>query len=269
MSPLDAQERDRLVLENLSEVSYIARRIRNRVPEHIAFEDLMDSGVVGLLEAINHYDPKRHTKLITFARLRIEGAILDSLRDLDWGPRELRKKGRQLEEALHRLRSRMGRAPLEEEIAAEMGLSPESLGDLLCELRGLELGSLEEMRAQNPGSERNCHLIPSRDQDPLGLYLQAELRAILARALAELSERDREVIALYYVEELTMKQVGAVLGVGEGRVSQIHAAALLRLRSLLQEMLDIQTSDSSEGPAQPATPDAEWNDLGPTLQPAA
>jgi RNA polymerase sigma factor FliA len=267
---LEEQERHRLVMENLSEVGYIARRIRNRIPEHIALEDLMDSGVVGLLEAINHYDPRRHTKLMTFARMRIEGAILDSLRDLDWSPRELRKKGRQLEDTLHRLRSRMGRPPHDEEIAAEMGLTLESLDTLLYELRGLDLGSLEEMTAQNQRGDPFYRPIPSRDEDPLGLCLQSELRDILARALDELPERDREVMALYYVEELTMKQVGAVLGVGEGRVSQIHSAVLVRLRSRLQELLTPrETPESQSAHPHRCGQVPEWSAPASSLQPAA
>ena len=234
---LDEQERDRLVMENLPEVTYIAKRIHNRIPQHIDFEDLMESGVVGLLEAINHYDPSRKIKLMTFAKLRIEGAILDSLRTLDWSPRELRKKGRQLEDVLHRLRSRIGRAPASDEIAGEMGMTLASLDHLLCELRGLDLGSLEAITAPNERGDQTFQGIPSPDQDPLGLFLESEWREILTSALSELSERDRGVITLYYGEDLTMKEVGAVLGVGEGRISQIHAAALLRLRSHLQKLL--------------------------------
>jgi RNA polymerase sigma factor for flagellar operon FliA len=229
------QEQNRLVMENLQEVSYIARRIHSRIPEHIEFDDLMESGVVGLLEAIRHYDPSRQVKLRSFARLRIEGAILDSLRELDWSPRELRRRGRQIEDTLNRLRMRMGRTPAQDEVATELGLTLESLDHLLCELRGLDLGSLEALSAQNARGDDGCACIPSRDEDPLSQCLRSESREILGRALEELSERERRVIALYYVEDLTMKEVGAVLGVGEGRISQIHAAALLRLRARLKD----------------------------------
>lgn len=224
----------------------------------------MDSGVLGLLEAINHYDPNRQIKLMTFAKLRIEGAILDSLRDLDWSPRELRKKGRQLEEALHRLRARMGRAPAQDEVAAELGLSLDSLDRLLCELRGLDLGSLEAMTAQNERGDQPYPCMTSRDEDPLHRCLRSESRQILARALDELPQRDRELIALYYVEDLTMKEVGAILGVGEGRVSQLHAAALSRLRRRLEEMIAPR-----KAPTSPCEQVPEWTAVGASMQPVA
>lgn len=267
---LGDQERKRLVMENLAEVGYIARRIHSRIPEHIELEDLMDSGIVGLLEAINHYDSTRQVKLMTFAKLRIEGAILDSLRDLDWSPRELRKKGRQLEDALHRLRSRMGRAPAGDEIAAEMGLTLESLDHLLCELSGLEIGSLEAIGAHNERGDPVYPCVPSRDEDPLSLCLRSESREILARALDELSLRDRQLIALYYVEDLTMREIGAVLGVGEGRVSQLHAAALLRLRTLIEELVGCErTSELQSAPLSTCQQIPEWTAVGSSIRPAA
>jgi len=238
IAQLDQQERDRLVMEHLPQVNYIARRIHNRVSEHVPLEDLMNAGVVGLLEAINHYDPSRNVKLMTFAKLRIEGAMLDSLRDLDWSPRELRRKGRQVEEALQKLRASLGRAPSEAEIAKQMGISRDALQDLLCDLRGLDLGSLEALAAQSERDDQIYNYLPtSREDDPLCLCLQSEMRECLSQAVGELPERERQVLALYYVEELTMKEVGLVLGVGEGRVSQIHSAALLRLRARLQDLL--------------------------------
>lgn len=267
---LGDQERKRLVMENLAEVGYIARRIHSRIPEHIELEDLMDSGIVGLLEAINHYDSTRQVKLMTFAKLRIEGAILDSLRDLDWSPRELRKKGRQLEDALHRLRSRMGRAPAGDEIAAEMGLTLESLDHLLCELSGLEIGSLEAIAVRNERGDPVYPCVPSRDEDPLSLCLRSESREILASALDELSVRDRQLIALYYVEDLTMREIGAVLGVGEGRVSQLHAAALLRLRTRIEELVGCEgASESQSAPLSTRQQIPEWTAVGSSIQPAA
>jgi RNA polymerase sigma factor FliA len=259
---VEENERHRLVMENLPEVGYIARRIHSRTPGQVEIEDLMGSGVVGLLEAIDHYDPSRRTKLMSFAKLRIEGAMLDSLRDLDWSPRELRKKGRQLEDALHRLRSRMGRPPAEDEIAAEMGMTLESLDHLLCELRGLDVGSLEAMAAR----DQTYRCLASHHDDPMRLCLQSEFREILTQALSELPERDREVIALYYVEDLTMKEVGALLGLGEGRISQIHAAVLTRLRSRLQQLLTPRLApDAPQNPPDVSTEHAEWIDVGSSL----
>jgi RNA polymerase sigma factor FliA len=238
ISQLDQEERDRLVMENLPQVNFMARRLHNRVPEQIPLEDLMNAGIVGLLEAINHYDPSRGVKLMTFAKLRIEGAMLDSLRDLDWSPRELRKQGRQVEQAMNTLRWTLGRAPSETEIAAEMGIKLEALQGLLCDLRGLDLGSLEALAAGSERDDQIYNYVPtSPEEDPLFICMKSELRECLTQAVSELPERDRQVLALYYVEELTMKEVGAVLGVGEGRISQVHSAALLRLRGRLQELL--------------------------------
>ena len=238
---LGQQERNRLVMENLPEVSYIARRIHSRLPKHIPLEDLMNAGVVGLLEAIDRYDASREVRLMSYAKLRIEGAILDSLRTLDWSPRDLRKKARQVEEALQRVRARTGDAPSEAEIAEEMGMSVESMDALLCKLRGVDLGSLEALAAQSERGDQIFNYVPtSAEDDPLCICIQSELRECLTQAVSELPERERQVIALYYVEELTMKEVGAVLGVGEARISQIHSTAVLRLRSRMQELLASQ-----------------------------
>lgn len=238
ISQLDQEERDRLVMENLPQVNFIARRLHNRVPDQVQLEDLMNAGIVGLLEAITHYDPSRGIKLMTFAKLRIEGAMLDSLRDLDWSPREIRKKGRQVEQVMNTLRCALGRAPSENEIAAEMGIELKALQDLLCDLRGVDLGSLEALAAGSERDDQIYNYVPtSREEDPLYLCLKSELHDCLTQAVSELPDRERQVLALYYVEELTMKEVGAVLGVGEARISQVHSAALLRLRGRLQELL--------------------------------
>jgi RNA polymerase sigma factor FliA len=235
---LDSADRDHLVMENLPQVNYIARRIHNRLPEHVPFEDLVNAGIVGLLEAINRYDPGRDTKLGTYAKLRIEGAMLDSLRELDWSPRELRKQGRAVEHALQTLSGSLRRAPSETEIAEEMGIDVPALQKLLLDLRGLDLGSLEALAAQSEREDQYYNYVPtSPGEDPLYLCLQSELREFLTQAVGELPERERQMLALYYVEELTMKEIGVVLGVGEGRISQIHSAALLRLRARLQALL--------------------------------
>jgi RNA polymerase sigma factor for flagellar operon FliA len=239
---LDQEERDRLLMENLPQVHYIARRIHDRLPQHVLLEDLINAGIVGLLEAIRNYDPGRNVKISTYAKIRIQGAILDSLRDLDWSPRELRKKGRQVEQSLQRLRGVLGRAPSEIELAEDLKMNLKDLQDLLAELRGLDLGSLQAIAAEDGQEDRLQYVPNSPDQDPLYLCERSELRQYLARAIDELPERERQVLALYYFEELTMKEVGAVLGLGEGRISQIHSAAVLRLRARMQEMLAARPS---------------------------
>ena len=238
ISHLDQEEQDRLVMEHLPQVHYAARRIHERVPAHVSFEDLVNAGILGLLQAIQNFDATRNVKLKTFAKMRIEGAILDSLRDLDWSPRELRKKGREVEQALQNLQSRHSRAPSEPELAEELGMELKSLQELLGDLRGLDLGSLEGMAAESDRPDQVYNYVPnSPEEDPLYVCQKSEMREYLTQAVSELPERDRQVLALYYHEELTMKEVGAVLGVGEGRVSQIHSAALIRLRARLQQLL--------------------------------
>jgi RNA polymerase sigma factor for flagellar operon FliA len=237
-SELSAAERDEQVMENLPQVKYIARRIHNRLPEHIPIEDLVNAGIVGLLEAIDRYEPGRDVKLATYAKMRIEGAILDTLREFDWSPRELRKQGRAVERALQKLSGSFSRAPSENEIAEEMGIEVSALQKLLLDLRGLDLGSLEAIAGQSERGDQLCNYVPtSLEEDPLYICFQSELRTYLTQALSELPERERQMLSLYYVEELTMKEIGAVLGVGEGRISQIHSAALLRLRVKLQDLM--------------------------------
>lgn len=241
VSHLDQEERDRLLMENLPEVRYIARRIHDRLPPHVLLEDLIHAGVVGLLEAIRNFDPTRGVQVKTYAKIRIQGAIMDSLRGMDWGPRSVRRQGRELEEAHRSLRAKLGRAPSEEELAEEMGTSLNDLYHLLSDLRGLNLGSIQAIEEEAGNEESVFKYTPnSPDQDPYFLCLQSELRDCLATAVDELPEREKQLLALYYHEELTMKEVGTVLGVGEGRVSQIHSAAMARLRVRMRELLDIR-----------------------------
>jgi FliA/WhiG family RNA polymerase sigma factor len=166
-------------------------------------------------------------------QFRIRGAILDSLRTLDWSPRELRRKGRAVEEAIRAATHRLGRAPAEQEIAAEMELSLNEFQQLLGDLKGLEIGSLHMERTEDSGDQELAYIPGSPDEDPLFRCLKGELKQRLTDAIDELPERERLVLTLYYYEELTMKEIGLTLGVVESRVSQIHSAAVLRLRVAL------------------------------------
>lgn len=242
---MDQEERDRLLMENLPEVHYIAKRIHDRLPPHVLLEDLVNAGVVGLLEAIRNFDSTRGVQVKTYAKIRIHGAILDSLRGMDWGPRSVRRHGRELEEAHRRLRARLERAPSEEELTEEMGISLEDLQHLLSDLRGLNLGSIQAIEEESGGGENVFKYTPNApDKDPYFLCLQSELRDCLAKAIEELPERERQLLALYYNEELTMKEVGSVLGIGEGRVSQIHSAAMARLRVRMRELLEMRPGET-------------------------
>ena len=231
--PVDADERERQLLEHLPMVRYIARRIHERLPQHVEMDDLVSAGVFGLIDAFNKFDHSKQVQFKSYAQFRVRGAILDSLRELDWSPRELRRKGRAVEEAIRALTQRMGRAPQEVEIAREMKLPLHEFQLLLGDLKGLEIGSLHAERSEDSGEEELAFLPTTEKEDPLFQCLQGEMRQRLMDAIDGLPEKERLVLTLYYYEELTMKEIGLTLGVVESRVSQIHSAAVLRLRSAL------------------------------------
>jgi len=245
------EEREQRLMEQLPQVRYIARRIHERLPRHVPFEDLVHAGVIGLIDAFQKYDAGKHVQFASYAKFRIRGAILDSLREMDWSPRDLRRKARQLEEAHSRLCSELGRNPTEQEMAQHLGLDLHGLQLLLGEIDGLEVGSLRVVSPRDGVEEDLCEYLPDdREETPLRVCLRSEMKELLTRAIEELPEKERQVLALYYFEELTMKEVGAVLGVGESRVSQIHSMAVIRLRARLAEMTTMPppTADSDASP---------------------
>jgi RNA polymerase sigma factor for flagellar operon FliA len=244
-------ERERLLLEHLPQVKYIARRIHNRLPAHVPIDDLIHAGVVGLIDAVGKFDPSKNVQLKSYAKFRIRGAILDSLREMDWSPRHLRRQARRIDEAHRDLKLRLGRAATEPELAAELGMNLEAFQHLLGELRGLDLGSLQA-ESTDPRSEDDIvrSLPGAADKDPFYLCLHVEMGTLVATAMGDLGEKERQVVTLYYLEELTMKEVGAVLGVGESRVSQIHSVALVRLRARLEDILQPRLQASATLPAR-------------------
>ncbi len=237
-----ASERDLLLMEHLPTVRYLARRIHERLPQHVELEDLVSAGVVGLIDAFSKFDHNKKVQFKSYAQFRIRGAILDSLRTLDWSPRELRRKGRAVEEAIRLVTQRVGRAPSEQEIAAEMELSLGEYQALLGDLKGLEIGSLHMERSEDSGDEELAYIPGSPEEDPLFRCLKGEMKQRLADAIDELPEKERMVLTLYYYEELTMKEIGLTLGVVESRVSQIHSSAVLRLRVALAGMRAVSSS---------------------------
>jgi RNA polymerase sigma factor for flagellar operon FliA len=228
-----AADRDRMLVEHLPTVRFIARRIHERLPQHVELDDLVSAGVVGLIDAFAKFDHSKKVQFKSYAQFRIRGAILDSLRTLDWSPRELRRKGRAVEEAIRSVTQRLGRAPAEHEIAGEMELSLDEYQQLLGDLKGLEIGSLHMERSEDSGDEELSYIPGSPEEDPLFRCLKGELKQRLIDAIEDLPEKERMVLTLYYYEELTMKEIGQTLGVVESRVSQIHSAAVLRLRVAL------------------------------------
>jgi RNA polymerase sigma factor for flagellar operon FliA len=192
--------------------------------------------VVGLMDAFAKFDPAKKVQFRSYAQFRIRGAILDSLRTLDWSPRELRRKGRAVEEAVRVLTARMGRAPGEAEIAAEMTLSLDEYQQLLGDLKGLEIGTLHMERNEDSGEEELAYIPGRPEDDPLFHCLRGELEDRLSEAIANLPDRERLVMTLYYYEEMTMREIGLALGVVESRVSQVHASAVVHLRAALKDL---------------------------------
>jgi len=231
------EDSEQLLLQQLPQVKYIARRIHERLPQHVPFEDLLHAGIVGLMDAVRKYDPTKNVRFSSYAKFRIRGAILDSLRDMDWSPRDLRRKARRLEATMQKLQSELGRSASELELARAMDMSLEDFQHMLDEIRGLEVGSLQiESLEDGRQTDLSETIAGPANQDPLFLCMQGERKQLLADAIAQLPEREQQLLALYYQEELTMKEVGAVLGVGESRVSQIHSMAVSRLRAVLDRV---------------------------------
>lgn len=236
---MDAEERERLLLEHLPQVQYIARRIHERLPAHVPLEDLVNAGVIGLIEALERFDPSRNVQLKSFAKFRIRGAILDSIRALDWGSRHLRRQGRRIEGAIAKLRAELQRAPSIAEISEKLQVGVAELQHLLGEIRGLRLGSLDDLSDEQGSNANDVAQYRPHDgeSDPFLLHLRSEMKTLMFRAIERLEGNERKVLALYYAEEMKMKDVGAMLGVSESRVSQIHSAALLRVRAKVREAM--------------------------------
>lgn len=217
MPCMDPAERERLLLEHLPQVRYIARRIHDRLPAQVPLEDLIHAGVVGLIDAVGKFDPGKNVQLKSYAKFRIRGAILDSLREMDWSPRNLRRQARRIEEAHRDLKLTLGRVASEPELAAQLEMSLGDFQHLLGDLRGLDLGSLQ---AEFTDSQSEEDVVSYRrggtEKDPFFLCLHGEMKSLVANALEDLEEKERQVVTLYYLEELTMKEVGLVLGVNLG-----------------------------------------------------
>ena len=232
-----ALDRDQLILDELPQVYFIAARILERLPASVQIEDLVNAGVLGLLEAYENYDSSRNAQFKTFARFRIRGAILDSLRSLDWGSRGMRRKAREIAETGLRLEGTLGRKPCREEIAAEMKISLDQLDTAMTQIDSLQIVGQHSAVASESGEVQDLiESAPSREENPFDLCLKAEQKRHLTRAIAALNEREQLVLSLYYREELTMKEVAEVIGIALSRVSQIHHAAIGKLRATLASL---------------------------------
>lgn len=235
-SSTSLNDRDDLVLQELPQVYHIAARIRERLPQQVELEDLVSAGVVGLIEATRNFDGSKNVPFKSFAKFRIRGAILDSLRETDWGSRYMRRRGREIADATAKLEGRLGRRPSESEIAEEMQLDPEHLRRIRAQLDSLQLSG-QKVAVSDDRSE--CldviEAAPNLDDpDPFDLCLKGEMRAHLAEAISKLSEREQLILSLYYREELTLKEISKVVGVALSRVSQIRQASMIKLKAALQ-----------------------------------
>ena len=228
------EEFQQIVLEQMPQVKYIARRIHEHLPKHVPFEDLLQAGMVGLIDALNKFDSEKNVKFASYAKFRIRGAILDSLRELDWSPRDLRRKSRQIDVTIQKLQAELGRSVSELELAKEMGLSLAEFHTLTNEIRGLEISSLQcDMNEEGQQNDLAENIPGPPDEDPLTLCVAGEQNERLRQAIFKLPEREQQVLMLYYQQELTMREVGELMGVGESRVSQIHSLAVKHLREVM------------------------------------
>jgi len=232
----DPGVRDRLILTYAPLVKYVAGRLGSGLPAHVDENDLVSYGLLGLIGAIERYDPARDIKFETYAIARIKGAIIDELRALDWVPRSVRSRAREIERAIAELESRLGRAPNDEEIATKVGISVEELEDSLTDISRSSIAALDELWSVSGDGDQISLMDTIEDTSgprPAEALDEVEMREVLADAIARLPEREKLVITLYYYEELTLREIGEVLGVTESRVSQLHTKAILRLKSRL------------------------------------
>jgi RNA polymerase sigma factor for flagellar operon FliA len=234
--------REQIVLEHAPLIRYIVNRIAVRLPSHIDLDDLHNTGVIGLMDAIEKYDPEKNCKFKTYAEFRIKGAILDQLRSLDWVPRSVRQKSRRLERAYGEVEQRLGRSASDDEVADSLGLQIDKFHELLNQVRGISLVNLEEIRGTNSDGDRTgtyADIIEDvNSENPFASLKLAEMKQAIAQTIGALPEKERLVISLYYYEDLNMKEIGGILGITESRVCQIHTKAVLRLRAKLKSLLD-------------------------------
>ncbi|MGA2136467.1 MAG: FliA/WhiG family RNA polymerase sigma factor [Bryobacteraceae bacterium] len=225
--------RDQVVLENLALVKAIAIRVHENLPVHVDLDDLVHAGVLGLFDAAAKYNPDKKVVFQSYAKHRVKGAILDSLRQLDWASRDLRKRQKQLDSATHALMMRLGRAPTEAELAETLGMGLERWRRVALELKNLGLVSASSLRADaDNGAPVEFPAAP--DSRPDHICSRRQMRLALAGAMKGLPERYQKVVMLYYTNEMTMKEIGEVLGVNESRVSQIHKIALEKMAASLR-----------------------------------
>lgn len=232
---IDDSEKEELIKSYLPLVKKVVHRLSGRLPKDVDLREMLNSGIIGLVDALEKYDPKHETDFSTYAQFRIRGAILDSFRSQDWLPRSLRFKSHKIETAYHRIEQKLGRPATDEEVAKELDIPVDDLQQLLGEVGSIVMLSFEELGFGH-GEERfqADEWLASKTPDPLNRLLGGEKVGVIARALDRLPEKERLVISLYFYEELNLKEIGEILGVTESRASQIRSRALIRLKNYLK-----------------------------------
>lgn len=235
---VDEFEKEELIKSYLPLVKKVVHRLSGRLPKDVDVREMLNSGIIGLVDALEKYDPRHETNFSTYAQFRIRGAILDSFRSQDWLPRSLRFKSHKIEQAYHRIEQKLGRPATDEEVAEELGVGVDELQKLLGEVGSIVMLSFEELGFGH-GEERfqADEWLASKGQDPLNRLMNTEKVSLIARALDRLPEKERLVISLYFYEELNLKEIGEILGVTESRASQIRSRALIRLKNYLKKAM--------------------------------
>lgn len=224
--------KNKLIIEYASLVKYVAGRLNIYLGQNVEYEDLISYGIFGLIDAIDKFDISKGVKFETYASLRIRGAILDSIRKLDWVPRSLRQKHKQIEKTYMELEMELGRSATDEELADKLGVSTKEIQELFKKINLISLISLEEYVEQN--NEPNTNINPHTNMEQPEVYLEKqELKRVLKESIEKLPEREQKILFLYYFEELTLKEISAIMGVSESRISQLHTKAITRLKGKL------------------------------------
>ena len=234
------EARERLILHYAPLVKFVAGRVAAGLPQNIEQSDLVSYGIFGLIDAIDKFDPARGYKFETYAISRIKGAIIDELRSIDWVPRSVRAKARAIERAYSKLENELRRSPEDREVAAELGMTEEELAAILSQISFVGIVALDELlsaSADRSGGATVGDTIADRTNNPVEAFESEEMRHVLADAINRMPDRERLVLTLYYYEGLTLAEIGAVLGVTESRVCQIHTKAIFQLRGRLSEPL--------------------------------
>jgi RNA polymerase sigma factor for flagellar operon FliA len=233
------EARDELVMQNVALVKSLAQRLAQRLPSQVNVEDLISAGILGLIDAASRYKSSLGVPFQAFARRRVHGAMLDALRDLDWAPRSLRRLRRDVDSAIASERNRLGREPEELEIATALGMTLDQYGRALEQLRTLEVAAVRELDAPSGDGTPLLEFCIDPGESAVQQIERKELRVHLAQAVAKLPERERQILALYYQEELTLAEIGEVIGVCESRVCQLRGLAVSRLRTSLRTALGL------------------------------